>query len=230
MRDPVFSASDVSEAVQLASRSLGIDVAAVRYVVLDSGRPAGWGVGPGPARIAVLLDRGPRSTPQVPAEEAYEGLGNAHEQVRQIIRALAKAAEQELSVDIDDSGEAFRIELSGAGTALFLDEKAEVLKAVEHILDRACGHLCAPQRIRLICEGFREHRDEALRKQTRELAHSVALDGQPRGIEALNSYERRIVHLAIEKEAGLRSYSTGEGRSRRVIVALEEGPAKYPDS
>ena len=59
MSDPVFTGQDVADAVATAARSLGLEAARLRYVVLDPGRPGGLGVSGSPARIAVLLERRP---------------------------------------------------------------------------------------------------------------------------------------------------------------------------
>ena len=40
-------------------------------------------------------------------------------------------------------------------------------------------------------------------------------------LEPLSAAERRIIHLAIEKEEGVRSESVGEGEERQVEVLPE---------
>jgi spoIIIJ-associated protein len=40
-------------------------------------------------------------------------------------------------------------------------------------------------------------------------------------MEPLNAYERRVVHVALQGEPGVTTYSVGEGSARRVTV----GPA-----
>ena len=50
--------------------------------------------------------------------------------------------------------------------------------------------------------------------------------GSPRETEALNAYERRIVHLAVAAAGGVSSRSQGEGSDRRVVIsrAEDQGP------
>ena len=38
-------------------------------------------------------------------------------------------------------------------------------------------------------------------------------------MEPLNSYERRIVHLALQDLPDVRTFSVGEGMDRRVTIA-----------
>jgi spoIIIJ-associated protein len=45
-------------------------------------------------------------------------------------------------------------------------------------------------------------------------------------MEPLNAYDRRIVHLALQDMADIRTYSVGEGLDRRVTVA----PASKDDT
>jgi spoIIIJ-associated protein len=67
--------------------------------------------------------------------------------------------------------------------------------------------------------GFRERRDQALAEEARRLAEAVRADGQPREMAPLNAYERRVVHVALQAEPGVTTFSVGEGSSRRVTVA-----------
>ena len=71
MSDPVFTGQDVPDAVASAARSLGLEAARLRYVVLDPGRPGGLGVSasPGPDRRPARAaagggDRGPVAAPR----------------------------------------------------------------------------------------------------------------------------------------------------------------------
>jgi spoIIIJ-associated protein len=41
-------------------------------------------------------------------------------------------------------------------------------------------------------------------------------------MEPLNSYERRIVHMALQDEADVCTYSVGEGMDRRLTIAPKD--------
>jgi spoIIIJ-associated protein len=221
VKDRAFSGRDVAETAAAASRTLGLPAATLRYVVLDEGRPGGLGISASPARIAVLVDSaaGARAEGAEPAEEE-DAPGDPQEDVRYLVETVAEAAGLELDAQIDSGRETFVVRLGGRDRSFWLGGgDAEVLLAFEHLLQRIFGPELHPRRLVLECEGYREMRDEALRAQARELAAAVRGDGRPRETPPLNSYERRIIHLAIAEEAGLTSFSVGEGGDRRVTVS-----------
>ena len=58
------------------------------------------------------------------------------------------------------------------------------------------------------------------------LARAVLEDGQPRRMDSLNGYERRIVHMAVAEMGGLATFSEGEAHERFVTIA----PAPRPEN
>lgn len=218
MKDRVFSGPSVDEAVAVASRSLGLSPGALRYVVLDPGSPARLGVSATPTRIAVLADepRAAAPTETRPAAEAPRA------GVRRVLGAIVEAAGLDLAIEMEERDEALLVRFSGAGRTFFFGGQGEVLRAVEHLLQRISARDQA-RRLKVECEGYREHRDAELQARARELATAVRRDGRPQTTGPLNSYERRVVHLALSGEAGVTTYSLGEGSERRVMIAPATG-------
>ena len=228
MKDHVFSGADVSEALALAAANLGLPLAELRYVVLETGAPGARGLSPTPARIAVLLHEEPapgghparaaqpaaQPTP-APVEPLDPGTG-----IRDTIRAIAEAGGLAVTAEIEDGPEAVIVHLRGDDREFFLEPsgQAEVLRATEHLLLRLYGAALQPRALRLTGEGFRERRDAALAAEARRVADAVRGDGVARSMPSLNAYERRVVHVALQDEPGIRTASSGEGASRRLAI------------
>jgi spoIIIJ-associated protein len=235
VKDQVFSGRTVSEAVEIAGRTLGLAPDALRYVVLERETPGALGVGGTSARIAVLLERGAgRPGPQA-AERRHERESNRRgtergetkrvdplAAIRALVRDFSEASELDLTAEVQTEGEKTIVRMFGADKEILLADGGEVLLALEHVLQRAFGRELYPSRLIVECEGFREARDAGLIATARQLAAEVRGDGQSRETEPLNAYERRIVHMTIAEEAGLRTFSVGEGQDRRVTIAVQE--------
>jgi spoIIIJ-associated protein len=227
VKDRLFSGPDIDEALAVAAASLGLPRAELRYVVLDPGSSGGRGLKPTPARIAVLLRDSPRAggADRDGRDRGGAGAGaappDARAGIRQTIRALAEAGGLDVDPEIEETEEVVVVRLRGPDQTFFLgvSGKGEVLRATEHLLQRLYGAVLQPRFLRVTCEGFRERRDQALAEEARRLAEAVRADGQPREMEPLNAYERRVVHVALQDEQGVVTFSVGEGSSRRVTVA-----------
>jgi spoIIIJ-associated protein len=233
VRDRLFSGPDVDEALAVAAASLGVPRAELRYVVLDPGTAGGRGLKPTPARIAVLL-REP-SRPESPLREHPPAPSVAEDPragLRETVRAVAEAGGLDVEAEVEEAEGAVVVVLRGPDVPFFRgpEGRGEVLRATEHLLQRLYGAALQPRALRLTCEGFRERRDQALAEEARRLAAAVRTDGQPRAMEPLNAYERRVVHVALQGEPGVTTYSVGEGPARRVTVGpATPGSPEAPD-
>lgn len=231
MKDRIFSGADVEDALASAAASLGLPRDELRYVVLETGDGGGRGLKPTPARIAVLIHeppgatRGPtRSDHPGPEVRPVADAAGVPASVRAVVRALGDAGGFSLECELEEAESELLVHLRGEGSAFFHGEdgRGEPLRALEHLLQRICGEALRPRLLRLRCEGFRERRDLALAEQARRLAAEVRADGRPRELEPMNAYERRIVHVALQGEAGVTTYSVGEGPQRRVRIAPDD--------
>jgi spoIIIJ-associated protein len=206
----------------------------LRYFVLDPGRPGAFGVAPTPARIAVLMDSAPpRPSPPEepwsapPAAETEEETGTLGEdddlesRLRRVSAALAEAVGIEIASAVTEDRDAVTLELRTSEPEFFLgaDGEGAPFRALEHLLHRMFAPVVHPLKLRLVVEGYREARDEALRREALRLVSEVRRDRVPRETAPLNAYERRIVHLAVATAGGVASRSEGEGAARRVVIS-----------
>ena len=221
MKDQVFSGRDVEEALAAASQALGVPREGLHYVVLDAGATSGRGLTAQPARVAVLMDRTAPPPPAPPAA-GPRAEKDPRAGVRAVVRAIAEAAGVEVAAEIEEAPDTLTVRIEGQDVAFFLDDDADVLEGLDHLLQRMYQRALEPRRLVVTCEGHRVERDEGLRQTAQELAEAVRRDGVPRTTRALNSYERRVVHVTLAAEPGIRTYSVGEEGNRRVTVAPRE--------
>jgi spoIIIJ-associated protein len=229
MSDPVFLGRDVNEALRRAAQALGQREAELRYVVLEHETEGRLGLSARPARIAVLLGAG-RARAEA-ARPTEQGLREADSQptppqnddwLERIVAGLSTLAGGPIEASWAGRHGEHVLRLSGAGTGPLLDGEGRVLDALEHLLGAVARTRVGGPHLRLACDGFREVRDAWLQKHIRDLCAQVRADGQPREMEPLNAYERRIVHMTVAEGPGLRSYSVGEGRDRHVTISVVE--------
>jgi spoIIIJ-associated protein len=233
VKDRVFGGPDVEEAIAVAAASLGLPRAELRYVVLEPGTAAGRGLKPTPARIAVFLTEPRREAAAAgDREPAPAHAPDPRAGLRETIRAVAQAGGLEVGAEVEENEAAVVVRLHGADEAFFLGEdgRGEVLRATEHLLLRLYGAALQPRALRLTCEGFRARRDEALAGEAHRIAEAVRNEGQPRTMEPMNAYERRIVHVALQAEPGVTTYSVGQGSDRRVRVAPAGAGSPAPEA
>ena len=77
---------------------------------------------------------------------------------------------------------------------------------------------------------FRERRVVELKKLAGELAEQVKEDGKTQAIPALNPSERRVVHVTLQDDKGVRSRSVGDGLFKKVLIYKPGKPRKKSGS
>ena len=129
------------------------------------------------------------------------------------IRAISSAASKELE------NPEILVDFKGRDQDLLLERNAELLLALEHIALRWLW--LDPQfygRIRFDAGGYRAIRIEELKLSARVAADRVRETHSPFRFNAMTARERRILHLVLKQEPGVRTSSEGVGEERQVVV------------
>ncbi|MCS7315678.1 MAG: R3H domain-containing nucleic acid-binding protein [Bryobacterales bacterium] len=119
------------------------------------------------------------------------------------------------------------VKFSGPDVELLLENRAELLLALEHLTIQM---LRLPsedhERICFDANDYRLLRIEELRLSASAAAERVRRSGRPYQFSPMTSRERRIIHLALRDEPGVRSESQGVGPARRVVVYPAPAPPR----
>jgi len=75
-------------------------------------------------------------------------------------------------------------------------------------------------------EGYKERREDIVSKYAHEKAEIVKKTGKNIALCYMNAVERKIVHLVLQEEPLLSTYSEGTEPFRRVIIAPRENENK----
>ncbi|MBP9664346.1 MAG: hypothetical protein KBD94_06955 [Pyrinomonadaceae bacterium] len=143
------------------------------------------------------------------------------EKAKDFLGGLVSDLGFDLSVAADWTEEGCLLNLSGADAHFALAENGELLDAFEVVLFQVYGReLDREHRFVVDAEGFRQTRKAELHAMARFAADQVRKSGRPFTFGVLNSTERRIIHLTLQKEDDLLTESVGDGRDRRLQVRL----------
>jgi len=152
-----------------------------------------------------------------------------------VLRSILEAAKLDLRFQIvtgeaagkDGSGAAVAVLFEGADTGLLLEHNAELLLALEHLMMRALRlDPRAHELVRFDAAEFRSTRLAELRLSAQVAAQRVRELHQPFRMSPMSARERRVVHLTLTSDKGVRTESEGDGEQRRVVIYPAEKPGR----
>jgi spoIIIJ-associated protein len=126
-------------------------------------------------------------------------------------------------VDVEQTDDGPRLNLSGEEAELLVRHRGEPLKALQHVVDMAYGRrLDDDKRVFIDALAYRKGKDIELRAMAKLLAEKVKQTGVDQQLGPLNPYERRIVHMAVAEVPGATSESVGDAFSKTVLISLRK--------
>ncbi len=134
------------------------------------------------------------------------------------VEGLLDIADIDGDIDMDVEGDRALVSVVGVEGNELVGSSGEVLEALQE-LTRLAVHRQTGERSRLMLDvaGYRERRRAELTKLGTEIAAEVRDQGEPRSLQPMTPFERKIVHDAVAA-AGLTSESEGEEPHRYVVV------------
>jgi spoIIIJ-associated protein len=134
------------------------------------------------------------------------------------VEGLLDIADIDGDIDMDVEGDRALVSVVGLKGNELVGPSGEVLEALQE-LTRLAVHRQTGERSRLMLDvaGYRERRRAELTKLGTEIAAQVRDQGEPKALQPMTPFERKIVHVAVAA-AGLTSESEGEEPHRYVVV------------
>ena len=131
----------------------------------------------------------------------------------------------EIQVIDDEEVDRIVLEIKTANPGVLIGRHGHTLDALQYIVNIIANKEIEESKRRKIVvdiEGYKERREDVVSKYAHEKAEIVKKTGKKIALCYMNAVERRIVHLVLQEEPLLSTYSEGTEPFRRVIIAPKE--------
>ena len=121
----------------------------------------------------------------------------------------------------------YKVILEGQKLGALIGRRGETLDAIQQLTNYAVNSGKDKRiRIHVDAENYRARREASLESLAMKVAAKVKKYRRSVTLEAMNAYERHVIHAALQDVKGVTTYSVGTEPNRRVVVSY----SKYPQS
>jgi spoIIIJ-associated protein len=238
-----FQGKNVDQAIEKASDELSIPPEKIKHEVLAYGSSGIFGlVGVKKAKIKVFVDeakKGSKRVKPVPRETtarredtptiAKDAQG-APEPQRHDDTALPAFGIKALQTIIDgitvgatvsltQQREKLLFSISGGDSGVLIGKRGQTLEAVQYLLEKMINKKSTNRmRVLVDVEGYLEKRKSNLQSMASRMAEKAKRSQKPVTIGQMNAHDRRLVHIHLKDERGVRTQSLGDGYYRKLMI------------
>lgn len=162
----------------------------------------------------------PKAPKAAPADESADKA-----EVRAFLSGLFEKMGIEADIDITDrEGGGINVELSGDNMGAVIGRRGETLDAIQHLTNYVvCRGNDKRAHVNVDAESYRAKREESLTRLAEKMAEKAIKYKRSMALEPMNSYERHVIHTALQNYEGVTTSSSGEEPNRRVVVTYVKG-------
>ena len=160
-------------------------------------------------------------------EEAAVPLEKAEAFLQQIFASM----HLEVNIEREKSEEAFILNMSGDDLGILIGKHGQTLDSLQYLTNLAANHGLTEKRIHIVLdvEHYRNRREETLRRLASRLADKALRTRQRIMLEPMNRHERKIIHMALQENRRVSTYSAGDEPYRKVVIEPLRGRGGYRD-
>ena len=229
------------DAINAALKELGLDRDDVSVEIVERAKSGFLGIGASPAVVRVSYE----APDEEPAPSAASAPVSAKAAEKAAPAAAPAAADEpaeyaairafltglldrmgvkaDIAIAPRENG-GINVDLSGSSMGAIIGRRGETLDAIQHLTNYVVNrgsdtHL----HISVDAENYRSKREESLTKLAEKMAEKAIKYKRSMALEPMNSYERHVIHTALQNYEGVTTSSTGVEPNRRVVVSYVRG-------
>lgn len=202
-----FRGKSVDDALTNALVSLGTTSDQIEYEVIEKGSNGILGFGSKEAVIKVAKKCTPENVVVNFLNEVFEKM----------------ELEVEIVTKFDEIDNVIDVELKGPEMGVLIGKRGQTLDSLQYLTNLAVNRKSDDYlKVKIDTEDYRRRRKETLENLAKNMAYKVKRTKRSVSLEAMNPYERRIIHSALQNDKYVVTHSEGEEPYRHVVVTLKK--------
>lgn len=198
----------IEEAQQAALAELNVDSKLVTFETLEQPTKGFFGMFGKPAKIRATVRE------LTPVEKA-----------EQFLKEIFAAMNMDVAIEISEQEDGHVFNLIGENLGILIGKHGQTLDSLQYLSNLTANRGLLEEKVRIIIdiENYRTRREETLQRLAVRLADKVRRTGERIVLEPMNRHERKIIHMALQDNYKISTYSAGEEPFRKVVIELKRG-------
>ena len=207
-----FTGKTVDEAVNNALLEMRTTSDKIECEVIEKETKGFLGIGAKPARIRVKIKR--------------TIVGAAEEFLTNLFEAMNLEATFEINYNAEERE--VNVEIKGEEMGILIGKRGQTLDSLQYLTSLVVNKESDEYlKVKVDTENYRQRRKETLENLAKNIASKVKRTRKSVTLEPMNSFERRIIHSALQGDKYVETHSEGEEPYRKVVVTLKKGVKEY---
>ena len=162
---------------------------------------------------------------EVPVERTAEEIVTMKASASKFLDGIFKAMELPVNITIEYNQEegSLDIDFEGDDMGILIGKRGQTLDSLQYLVSLVVNKDQKNYvRVKLDTEDYRRRRKETLENLANNIANKVRRRHHAVSLEAMNQYERRIIHSALQNNKYVETHSEGNEPYRHVVVTLKK--------
>lgn len=158
---------------------------------------------------------------QIVTERSEEEIAAMKSSARTFLESVFKAMELPVNIEMeyDQESGCLNINFEGEDMGILIGKRGQTLDSLQYLTSLVVNKDQKNYvRVKLDTEDYRKRRKDTLENLARNIAYKVKRNRRPVSLEAMNPYERRIIHSALQGNKYVETHSEGNEPYRHVVV------------
>ncbi|MGN0363390.1 MAG: RNA-binding cell elongation regulator Jag/EloR [Bilifractor sp.] len=168
----------------------------------------------------------PREKKDIVAERTAEEIVTMKASASKFLDGVFKAMDfpVNITMDYDKEEGSLNIDFSGDDMGILIGKRGQTLDSLQYLVSLVVNKDQKNYvRVKLDTEDYRRRRQETLENLAKNIANKVRRTHHAVSLEAMNPYERRIIHSALQNNRYVETHSEGNEPYRHVVVTPKKG-------
>ena len=141
------------------------------------------------------------------------------EKAEVFIKEVLSCLEGDLTAELTVYDDSISAEIKGNELNIFTERDGKVLEALRILTSSVINNKQSEfVKFNIDADGFRQKKDDKIKSLAVSAADKVKAEGESVALPDMNSYDRRIAHMALQEDPLIRTESEGEDPHRHLVI------------